>query len=152
MPFRYRLQSVLRLRRSLEHQEEQRLFALAAIVNRLRAELGRRQALDLSARRAALAEMEELSGFSSGAQLQFRARCDAASQAVIERLKTQLQEAERKRLEQLAVYQGARQQREIFEGLRDHQKEVYDRELARHEQQANDEAFLLRSFPAPSQD
>ena len=143
MPFRYRLQPVLRLHRSLEYQEEQRLFASASVVNRLRAELETRQRQDLTARRAALAEMAL---FSSGAQLQFRAWCDAASQRAIEFLKGQLQEAERKRLEQLKVYQDARQRREIFEGLRERQKEVYDQELARREQQSTDEAFLIRTF------
>jgi len=146
MPFRYRLQSVLRLRRSLEHQEEQRLFALAAVVNRLRADLETRQHLDLAARRAALAEMGTL---SSGAQLQFRAWCDAASLRVIEQLKTQLQEAERKRLEQVKVYQEARQEREIFEGLRERQEEIYRSEWARREQQAADESFLIRTFRTP---
>jgi flagellar export protein FliJ len=148
MPFRYRLQPVLRLHSSLEHQEEQRLLALTSVVNRLRAELEMRQGQDFAARRAALADMEV---FSSGAQLQFRAWCEAAAQRTIELLKRQLQEAERKRLEQLKVYQDARQRREIFEGLRERQKEIYDHEWARREQQSTDEAFLVRAFGA-SQD
>jgi flagellar export protein FliJ len=145
MPFRYRLQSVLRLRRSLEHQEEQRLFALAAVVNRLRAELESRQQRDLAERRAALAEMQVL---SSGAQLQFRAVCDAAAQRAILGIRAQLQEAERKRLEQVKVYQEARRKREMFESLREQQEAIYDRELAHREQQSADEAFLIRKFLA----
>lgn len=143
MAFRYPLESVLRLRRSLEHQEEQRLFALAAMVARLRATLERMQQSDVAQRRAALTEMEQ---FSSGAQLQFRAACDDASLRVINRVKGQLQDAERQRLEQLKVYQEARQRREIFEGLRERQQELYKLNQSRRQQQRTDEAFLVRTF------
>jgi flagellar export protein FliJ len=141
MAFRYPLESVLRLRRSLEHQEEQRLFALAAIVARLRAMLDALQQADVAQRRAALDEMEQ---FSSGAQWQFRAVCDAASLRAIHRVKAQLQDAERQRFEQLKVYQEARQRREIFESLRERQQELYKLNLARRQQQRTDEAFLFR--------
>jgi|SRR5271155_5073711 len=143
MPFRFPLQSVLRLRRSLERQEEQRLLALAAVVSRLASELKAREEADFEERRAALADMET---YSSGAQLQFRVVCDASAQRAIVALRTQLKEAEDKRLAQLKVYHAARQRREIFEGLRKRQKEIYDRELTRQQQQENDEAFLLREF------
>jgi flagellar export protein FliJ len=146
MAFRYSLESVLRLRRSLEHQEEQRLFALAAVVARLRTMLERMQQSDVAQRRAALAEMEE---FSSGAQLQFRAACDDASLRLINRVKGQLQDAERQRLEQLKVYQEARQRREIFEGLRERQQELYKLNQSRRQQQRTDEAFLIRAFLNP---
>ncbi len=141
MAFCYPLESVLRLRRSLEHQEEQRLLALAAIVARLRAMLDTMQQADVVQRRAALDEMEQ---FSSGAQWQFRAVCDAGALRAIHRVKTQLQEAERQRLEQLKVYQQARQRRELFESLRERQKELYKLNLARRQQQRTDEAFLFR--------
>jgi flagellar export protein FliJ len=145
MAFRYRLQPILRLHRSLEHQEEQRLLALASVVNQLRSELETRQRSDLAVRRAALAEMEL---FSSGAQLQFRAWCEDLARKRLELLRAQLSEAERRRLEQLKVYQEARQRREIFEGLRHKQEDIYHRELLRGEQQAADEAFLMRSLGA----
>src|SRR5271170_3990715 len=118
MAFRYPLESVLRLRRSLEHQEEQRLFALAAIVARLRAMLDTMQQADIAQRRSAFDEIEQ---FSSGAQWQFRAVCDAGALRAIHRVKAQLQEAERQRIEQLKVYQEARQRREVFERLRERQ-------------------------------
>jgi len=146
MAFRYALQSVLRLRRSLEHQEEQRLFAIAGIVARLRATLEKMQQADVAHRRAALAEMEQ---FSSGAQLHFRATCDDASLRAMNRVKAQLQDAERHRLEQLKIYQEARQRREIFESLRDRQEELYKLNQARRQQQGTDEAFLIREFLNP---
>jgi flagellar export protein FliJ len=139
MAFRYALQSILQLRRSLERQEEQRLFALAAIVGRLRVKLESLQQADLARRRTALSEMEQ---FSSGAQLQFRSVCDAASQFAIERTASQLRDAERLRDGQLQVYQEARQKREIFESLRERQEVLYRREQARRLQQHADEAYL----------
>jgi flagellar export protein FliJ len=146
MAFRYPLQSILRLRRSLEHQEEQRLFASAAVVNRLRAEIEALQQRDLALRRSALTEMQE---FSSGAQMQFRAHGDAAAVRALDALKMQLKNAELRRLEQLKVYQQARQRREILESLRERQYEAYQCESARRQQQTTDEAYLAREFGPP---
>jgi flagellar export protein FliJ len=143
MAFRYALQSILQLRRSLERQEEQRLFALASMVGRLRASLEALQHADLARRRTALTEMEQ---FSSGAQMQFRIVCDSASQFAIQRTASQLREAERLRHEQLLVYQAARQKREIFEGLRERQEALYRREQARRLQQQADEAYLAETL------
>jgi flagellar export protein FliJ len=146
MAFRYALQSVLQLRRSLEHQEEQRLLAMATIVAGLRNTLEAMQQRDFVARRAAQSEVEQ---FSSGAQFHFRAACDAAALRAIDRLKAQLQEAERQRLEQLKIYREARQKREIIEGLRERQEERHELNAERRRQQRTDEAFLIRNFPNP---
>jgi flagellar export protein FliJ len=139
MAFRYALQSILQLRRSLERQEEQRLFALASMVGQLRAKLESLQQTDLVRRRTALTEMEQ---FSSGAQMQFRIVCDTASQFAIQRTASQLREVERLRHEQLQVYQAARQKREIVESLRERQEALYQREQARRLQLHADEAYL----------
>jgi flagellar export protein FliJ len=141
MAFRYPLQSVLRLRQSIERQEEQRLFAVAAVVARLRAEIEEFERARVDTRRAALQEM--MSG-CPGATVQFAALCDAAAARTHRRLQVQLMEAERHRLEQLSVYQSARQKREIFEGLRERQEAVHEREVAHREQERADEAFLIR--------
>ncbi len=145
MAFRYPLQSVLRLRQSIERQEEQRLFAFAAVVARLRAEIEEFERTRLETGRAALREMT--SG-CSGATVQFAAICEAAGADTQRRLQVQLEDAEEDRLEQLTVYQSARQRREIFEGLRERQEAVYEREAAHREQESADEAFLIRSIGA----
>jgi flagellar export protein FliJ len=142
MAFRYSLQSLLRVRQSLEHQEEQRLFAIAAVVARLRAEIDQFRLDNLEARRE---ELRETDGSSSGASLQYAAFCGAAFDKVRKKLELQLEEAERKRLSQLRIYQASRQKSEILQGLRERQEAVYELELARHEQQAADEAFLVRN-------
>jgi len=146
MAFRYALQAVLRLRRSLEHQEEQRLAALTGIVARLRADLEARQRAQLMERRA---ELEDPDTIHLGAQLHFRAFRDAAYEQAMKRRAAQLREAEQGRLEQLKIYQDARRKREIFESLRNHQQHLYNLDVARRQQQSNDEAYLLRTLLPP---
>ena len=146
MPFRYPLQAVLRLRCSLERQEEQRLFGAAATVARLRTDIEQLENKHFDQKREVFQEL--ISG-SSGAALHFLAVCDAAYAGMRQALLLQLEQAERKRMEQLVIYKVARQKRETFEGLRDRQEEAYNLEFARHEQQSSDEAFLLRLFSNP---
>src|SRR5438046_9904128 len=122
MAFRFPLQSVLRLRRSVERQEEQRLFAIAAIVARLRAQQEQLEREQLAARRAASAEMQD---GVSGAVVQFAAVCEQAARETQVQLRTQLAEAEQRRLEQLAAYIRARQTREVFESIRERQEASY---------------------------
>jgi flagellar export protein FliJ len=142
MAFRYRLQAVLRLRRSLERQEEQRLTIAAGIVTRLRREIDELEERRFEEKRRAF---EELAAGSPGAIFQFLAVGDLAYAEKKRALGLQLEQAEKRRLEQLERYKKVRQDREILEGLRDRQEEAYNLELARREQQAADEAFLNRS-------
>jgi flagellar export protein FliJ len=141
MAFRYSFQSVLRLRLSLERQEEQRLFAMSATVARLRLELEEWERTRMQHWR--VASQETLAG-SAGAILQFASLCDANAAETRGKLRVKLVEAEQQRLDQLMVYQNARQKREIFERLRNRQEEHYDREVARREQEQADDTFLMR--------
>jgi len=142
MAFRYPLQSLLRLRESLERQEENRLFAVAAEVARLRAQIEELRQGNAAARRRELNALEVSGGVAI--TLQFMAICDAAVAGACARLQIQLDAAEHKRLLQLAAYQAARQKREILEGLRERQESAYQVETAHHEQQSLDDSFLLR--------
>jgi len=142
MAFRYALQPLLRLRESLERQEEQCLFALAALVSRLRAQIEQLHQNEFEVKRA---ELREMTTVSLGASLQFSAVREAAFRMVRKKLQMQLEEAERKRLLKLREYQAVRQKREVLQGLRDRQEAAYELGLARHEQQTADEAFLIRT-------
>jgi flagellar biosynthesis chaperone FliJ len=143
MAFKYALQSVLRLRASLERQEELRLLAIAAVVARVRAEI---EALDQEQLRRSRAAIVELEAGAWGATLQFGAVCDSAYAAARKKLRIQLADAESRRLAQLHVYRNTRQKREILQGLRDHQQFIFDLDFMRHEQQGVDEAFLIGLF------
>ncbi len=141
MAFRYPFRAILRLRQSLERQEEQRLFATAAMVARLRMQMEECERARMEMRR--LASQEMMKG-SAGAVLQFASLCDAAAVEAQGKLQSQLVDAEQQRLKQLSAYRDARQRREIFEGLRDRQEASYEGEVAHREQENADESFLIR--------
>jgi flagellar biosynthesis chaperone FliJ len=143
MAFRYKLESILRVRQSIERQEEQRLFAIASTVAKLRAEIAKLDENWMAQKREIY---EELESGGSGAALQFMAVCDAAIEERRKRLARTLKECEERRLEQLGVHQKARQKREILKGLRDQQQVAYELEFARHLQQDADEAFLFQGL------
>jgi len=143
MAFRYSLQNVLRLRSSLERQEEQRLFAAAAMVAKVRAEIEQLENDHFARQRQA---HEEIAAGSFGATFEFLATCEAAFKRAQQALRQKLEQAEKERIKQLQRYKEARQKREILEGLRDRQEAAYDLEFSRHEQQRADEAHLLRLF------
>jgi len=141
MAFRFRLQAILKLRESLEHQEKQRLLAAAALVARLREKIQNLENSRMAEKRQAL---EQMAVETSGASLQFEALRDAMCVRERERLLAQLELAENERKKCLQNYQTARQKREILESLRDHQRDAYRLESTRREQQETDETFLLR--------
>lgn len=143
MAFRYPLQSILRLRRGLERQEEQLLFVIASQANRLRADLEDLDRSELARKRSAL---DELAVGSFGSSLQFLATCEATVAEERKGILAQLLSAEQRRVKQLAVYHQARQRREILESLREEQQFAYDLDSSRREQRAADETFLLRTF------
>jgi flagellar export protein FliJ len=143
MAFRYPLQSILRLRRSLERQEEQLLFVVASQANRLRAEI---EDLDQSELARKWSALNEMAGGSFGSSLQFLAVCAEAMAERRKGIQIQLLAAEQRRAHQLAVYNLARQKREILESLREDQEFAYDLDTFRREQREADETFLLRTF------
>jgi flagellar export protein FliJ len=143
MAFHYRLESLLRLRRSLERQEELRLHALVAVVARLRSELQQLDEGRLAQRRSA---QQSLATGGAGSTLQFEVACDEAYLVTRKSLREKLAEAEKKRTELLEIYIGARKQSEILDALRKRQEEAYTLEFLRREQQRADEAFLIRAY------
>jgi flagellar export protein FliJ len=143
MAFRYPLQSILRLRRSLERQAEQRLFVLAGQVAALRTDLEELNRRELEQK---LADLDEMASGSFGSALQFVELRHVAVSEKRKGIQMRLEAAERQRLEQLGVYRETRQKREIFERMRERQEYDYDLDVSRREQQRTDETFLLRRF------
>jgi len=148
MPFHYRLESLLRLRRSMERQEELRLHSLAAVAARLRAELRQLDESRLAQRRSA---QQSLATGGAGSMLQFEVACDAAYFTARKSLHKKLAEAEKQRADQLKIYTEAHKKSEILAALRERQQEAYILDSLRREQQRVDEAFLIRKYLNPSE-
>jgi len=142
MAFRYRLEALLRLQRSVEQQEENRLLACVSKVASLRAEA---QALEQARFERKRSAWSEPSG-TPAALLRFAAEWDARALQRQKEIHERLRAAEVARLKQMVVYRAARQKREILEGLKDRQESAYTTEQLRTLQQSLDETHLLRSF------
>jgi flagellar export protein FliJ len=143
MPFAYRLEVLLRLQRSLEHQEENRLLACAARIVRLKAELQSWEAARMARKRRI---MEDLERGASGIVLQIAADWDLAAHRKQAEIRKQIVAAEQARREQMRVYREARQKREVLDSLRERQQTEYNQEEIRKLQQTLDEMYLVRTF------
>jgi flagellar export protein FliJ len=143
MPFKYRLEVLLRLQRSLERQEENRLLACVARVAILNAEL---QSWEQARFTRKQRTVEELQSGATGAMLQLAADWDAAARRKQGEVRKQLAAAEQARLQQMQIYRKARQKREVLDGLRERQETAYDQEELRQLQRTMDEMFLNRNF------
>jgi flagellar export protein FliJ len=138
MAFRFSLQSVLRLRRSQQRQQELLVQRASEQVNSAIAELC---AID-----AELAQLSTGCGIETrGAEVQFT----QAQRQVLEERRRQTQFALTKACERhselVAELRKIWQQREILEALRKREHETYLREQARHEQAIQDDLFLVRT-------
>ncbi len=143
MPFEYRLEVLLNLQRSLEHQEENRLMMCAGRVAQLKLELERMRVARMERKRHEILGMEK---GVAGIVVQMAVEWDEAAQKMEIRTGEQLEIAEKTRLEQTMAYKAARQKRELLEGLKERLETVYDSEELRHIQQGLDDTFLLRTF------
>jgi len=143
MPFAYRLEVLLRLQRSLEHQEENRLLACVARIARLNTELQTWEAARFARKRRI---MEELQAGATGSVLQTAADWDLAASRKQADIRKQMEAAEQMRLQQMLVYREARQKREVLDGLRERQQTAYNLEEVRRLQQTLDEMYLVRTF------
>ena len=160
MPFHFTLDGVLRLRKSLERAELQKLQALALLLIATRAEMERaEQSLD-HFRRETSARMTRSGLFA--ADLQFEIERENAFKRLLIDLGKRLSALEQGRQEQQRRYLRARQQREIISSLYERQLADYELHESRKRQRQIDEMFLLRKtssaasesldFPAPNND
>jgi len=143
MPFAYRLEVLLRLQRSIEHQEENRLLACVARVAKLKTELQNWEAARMARKRRI---MEELEAGAAGVVLQLAADWDATARRRQSEIRKQIEAAEQSRLDQMRVYREARQKRDVLDGLRERQQTEYNQEEVRKLQQSLDEMYLVRTF------
>ena len=141
MPFRFSLESVLRLRKNLEHAEE-------LVLNKILQEIASAQ---LELQRIA----EEHQSFRAqrdrnltkglpGAYLKEITEKEQYLELAAKRLQTKLRDLENKRTAQLVVLRNAQQNREVLEEIRDQKHSAYQIEQTRREQKSLDDLFLSR--------
>lgn len=143
MAFRYRLESLLRLQRSIEKQEENRLLACVAQVTALRKEIDEWEEARRNRKRRSAEEMKE---GSTGAALTLTAEWDAGVRRKQKQIAALLVQAEEARKAQVAKVQQERQKREVLEGLKDRLENAFDQEELRRVQQVMDDMYLTRAF------
>ncbi len=144
MGFQFSLEKLLRLRDSLEHQEEQRLSLASHNVARILSELTR---LDFDFGAAENWWQTGVDDLSLTAALQFRAECAVGYRRVRVKLLASLEEAKQERLLQLQRYQEARQKTEVLARLRARHQVAYEFAAARRQQQLADETYLQVRLP-----
>lgn len=143
MAFQYRLESVLRLQRSIEKQEENRLLACVSKLARLRTEL---DSWEEARRRRKRQDAEDLKSGSTAAALTLTVGWDAGVTRKQHELAAKLKKAEEERSAQVAKVQQERQKREVLEGLKERLQTVHNQEELRRIQQVMDDMFLTRAF------
>jgi len=143
MAFQYRLESILRLQRSIEKQEENRLLALAARVAALQNEIND---WERERRERKLLAAQELQSGSTGAALSLTAQWDVSAQRRQKEIGQLLVKAEQARQAQVVKVQQERQKREVLEGLKERLETAYDQETLRRIQQVMDDMHLTRAF------
>jgi flagellar export protein FliJ len=141
MPFRFPLEAVFHFRKSVEHQHELRLRAANQQVARVRHVL---EHLDQNIGQLRDANSRQLTAGTTSAEMMFALRREAAQLQQRAELERELARVENLRDQQQKIFRQARRAREIFESLRQHQLEAYQRETARREQRELDDLFLIR--------
>lgn len=142
MAFRYRLEILLRLQRSVEHQEENRLLACAARIAGLKNELRDWEDARLARRNRVWADLEK---GAPGTFLQFAMLWDRAVSLHEKDIQEKLQAAEKTREDQLNVYRAARRKGEVLESLRQREETTHNFELLRRIQRELDDAHLTQT-------
>jgi flagellar export protein FliJ len=141
MAFRFSLESIVRLRKSVERQERQKLAQATQRVAGIRAQL---TGMDESFMETQRQWRAELANANLTTVLEFGVASEAAYLCARERLQMALRNAEREFKDQVQRYRAAKQQHDTFESLRARYRRTYELELQRREQQTIDEMYLLR--------
>lgn len=143
MPYRFKLEPLLRLQRSVEHQEENRLLACTAEIVRLNGLLNDWKEARLQKKENLWSELGQ---GSPAAFLHIGSMWEQEVRAREQQLHEQLRLAEQARQQQLEVYRASRRKRETLESLRQHDLTQYTVRQLRRVQQELDETHLTRLF------
>jgi flagellar export protein FliJ len=141
MPFRFRLDAVLRFRESVELTEEATLHRIVRELAEIQLEL---QQVEL--KQAQLREKREhdLARKLPAVHLLEIAEREQELRQAADRLRQQLQQLDLQRVKQLAIYKSAHQDRQVLSELREQQQRSYGLDQRRREQKMLDDMFLVR--------
>ncbi len=142
MAFRSRLETLLKLRRSEERQQELLLLEANRIVSSLEEAI---QCIEKRERSIRDQQLEELKDHLYGSQIHLDEASLVALRGHWRDLNTKLSAAVASRETRTRNFRLARRKREMVETLVSHQREEYLRQEVRNEQRNIDEVFLLRA-------
>lgn len=143
MPFRFALASILRLRQSIERQRTLQLQEANLKVTRAQQEVVQ---IDRFLANSDQSDLAMLGGGRTAAELQFVAALRKNLMAFREELQSEVRKLELLRQKALADYHQAYRDREILESLRARQRQTYQQEQTRRQQQELDAAHLLQRW------
>jgi flagellar export protein FliJ len=139
--YRFTLDVLLRLQRSLEIQQEQRLVSIVGEIASLENQI---EMLDANCQ---LRKRDVLSRIEKGgsiAELHFVIAADEFSIRKRNELLEELKRAEEQKKEQAELYRMSHQRTETLASLDAQQRNEYNVLASRRDQQLSDEAFLMR--------
>jgi flagellar export protein FliJ len=141
MPFRFQLDAVLRFREGVERTEEAALHRIVQEIADVERQL---QEIDL--RQVHLREQREhdLVQKLPALHLMEIVEQEEMLNKTVDELRLRLQQLHTQRIEQLAVYQAAHQDRQVLSELREQQQRAYALNQNRQEQKMLDDIFLAR--------
>jgi flagellar export protein FliJ len=142
MAFRFSLDAVLRFRESLEHSEEAALLRIVHEITEAEQELGQINAEQIHIREQ---RERDLALKLPASHLRDIAIRELELKTAADKLGVRLRQLETQRLAQLAVYQTARQERQVLSELREQHHRTYQLEQKRKDQRTLDALFLTRS-------
>jgi flagellar export protein FliJ len=139
--YRFTLDALLRLQRSLEMQQEQRLLAIAGVVTSIGNQI---DALDAQRHRRKRDALSRIETGGSAAELHFAAVVDQLALEKRNELLEELRKAEELKKKQTALYHEVHRRTETLASLDAEQRREYNCVVSRREQQSADELFLIR--------
>jgi flagellar export protein FliJ len=142
MTFRFKLDAVLRFRESVEHTEELALHRLVREIGDVELELHQ---IDIKQVRLREQRERDLARKLPAVHLMEISERESKLDEMTAALRSRLQQLEIQRINQLAIYQTAHQDRQILSELRDRLRDANQSEQRRQEQKMLDDLFLARS-------
>jgi len=142
MAFRFTLDAVLRFRESVEHSEEAVLLRIVQQILETEQQLDQVEAEQVRIRES---REQDLALKLPGVHLMDIAMRELELKTAADGLRSQLRQLEQERVNQLAVYQTARRDRQVLTELRQQQRQRHQLEQKRQEQKTLDDLFLARA-------